>query len=393
MMSMTKLLPAAPAVALLLAGTAHAETRVSAVAGVDAGYATNPYLGTTNDLSSASVSVSLAPTISLVGPTSTIDLTGRVDRTIFARRYDDTTNWSLGSAAAFSLSPRSKLTLGAGFESRINTGLDTAWRLPGIPDDQAPLPDPSATDLAGQRTESWHANAGFQTALSARDTLNMSGSVVRLDYDNSGGPAYSGYTTYNGGLSLSRTFSEKLTAGFGVNYSKTDYERSFGSSRQIAPTVDATLSLAPRTSLAMSVGVSFTKVDGPNPSDKTGFYGRGSLCHRGDRSNACLTASHSTGATSRFGSSTITSVGADYSYSLTPRSSIRLGSQYSRSKSVGGGPLGETSYLNGSAAYQQQLTQRLSFSVNARYTDPTDSNVARKASFYGGVGLAYRLGR
>jgi len=155
------------------------------------------------------------------------------------------------------------------------------------------------------------------------------------------------------------------------------------------------LKLAPRTTLNLSAGATFNTESRPAaPSNSnTYFTGSAALCHQGDRSNFCVNASRSVGATSSAGSSAITQVGANYSYKLSPRSSFSLGGNYANTKSTGLGSAYDFSYISGSATYDHQLMERLSLTVKARYTDPIKSAIGRRQSFYGGVGLSYRFGR
>lgn len=390
----SRLLPTAPVAALLLmASAAQADTRASAIAGVDAGYGSNPYFGG-QDQSSGSVTFSLAPKVNVSGPTSNVMFSGKVDRTFFTKYFDDTTNWSVGAAADLKLSPLSSLSLSAGYSSTVNNGLNTSVTQPLPPGELPdPLPDPLITDAGGLRTKTLTGEAGFSTTLSPRDTLSFGGNVRDVDFPATYG---SSYREYGGNVSFMHSFSERFSGGVHVSYSKSDYDQAlFGTSEQISPGANITLNLAPRTVLQVSAGASFSKQTGPLATGGTRAYFSGSfsLCHSGDRSNACVTASRSVGATAQAGSSTITSIGASYDYKLTPRSSFQLGAQYSDTQGIGSATAVDTGYAVASAGYQRQINDRLSFTVNARYTDPFKSVISRGKSFYGGVGLTYRLGQ
>jgi outer membrane receptor protein involved in Fe transport len=391
-----RLFPTIPLAALLLAGAAYADTRASAVVSADAGYGENPFFGAgTQDNNSGTLTIAAAPRIEFVGPTSNLDLNGRVEHSFFTTHYPDVTNWSLGANAGVALGPRTNLKLGASYASNVNTGIATQIQ-PLPPEDPAiPLPDPSATENGGLRTKTLTGTAGIDSQISLRDTVNVSAALIKVDYQ---GPGSSSYTTYSGSAGLSHAFSDRMSGGFSATYAKTDYDQAaFGSFKAFSPALNMTFKLAPHTTLNVSAGATFnneTRAAG-GTTNSTHFSGSASLCHAGSRSNLCASASRSVGATSLAGSSTITQIAASYSYKLTTRSSISLGGSYSQTKSIGTAATPyEFSYLGSSATYTHQLKERLSLTVNARYTDPIKSTGGnRRQSFYGGVGLSYRFGR
>ncbi len=122
-----RFLPAIPLAALLLAGAAQAESRASAVVSAQAGYGSDPFYGSSgNQDSSGSVVVSAAPTMTFLGPTSNVSLTGNIEHTFFSRQYSDLTNWTLGGNAGVQLGPNSSFALAAVYASTINSGLATS---------------------------------------------------------------------------------------------------------------------------------------------------------------------------------------------------------------------------------------------------------------------------
>lgn len=395
MMLAARLLPTIPLAALLLAGAAHADTRASAVVSADAGYGANPFFdATTQGHNSGTITLSAAPRIEFVGPTSNLNLSGRVEHSFFTTYYPDVTSWSLGADAGLALGPRTNFRLGASYASNVNTGLETQIQ-PLPPQNPAnPLPDPTATENGGLRTKTLTGTAGVDSRISLRDTLNVSAAVLKVDYQGVGS---SSYTTYSGTVGVSHVFNDRMSGGLSATYAKTDYDQArFGSFKAFSPALNMTFKLAPRTTLNVSGGATFnneTNAAGVT-TNSTHFSGSASLCHAGERSNLCASASRSVGATSLAGSSTVTQLGASYSYKLTTRSSISLAGNYSNSKSISTVNGYEYSYIGGSATYTHQLKERLSLNVNARYTDPIKSTIGnRRQSFYGGVGISYRFGR
>jgi outer membrane receptor protein involved in Fe transport len=390
-----RLFPTIPLAALLLAGAAHADTRASAVVSADAGYGANPFFdATTQGHNSGTITIAAAPKVEFVGPTSNLNLSGRVEHSFFTTYYPDVTNWSLGADAGLALGPRTNFKLGASYASTVNTGLETQIQ-PLPPQNPAnPLPDPTATENGGLRTKTLTGTAGVDSQISLRDTLSVSAAVLKVDYQGVGS---SSYTTYSGTVGVSHVFNDRMSGGLSATYAKTDYEQAtFGSFKAFSPALNMTFKLAPRTTLSLSGGATFnneTSATGVT-TNSTHFSGSASLCHAGERSNLCASASRSVGATSLAGSSTVTQVGANYSYKLTSRSSISLGGNYSQTKSASAVNPYDFSYIGSSATYTHQLKERLSLTVNARYTDPIKSTIGnRRQSFYGGVGLSYRFGR
>jgi len=391
-----RFLPALPLVALLTAGVARAETKASVDLSAEAGYGSNPFLGVGSNQDTGTLSLTAAPAISIQGPTSNVDLTGRVQENIFTSHYTDTTNWSLGAASVLKLSPLSSFTLRAGYSSEIYSGIYGSGASPLPPAEGQPLPptpDPSITETAGLRTQTLTGNAGFQGTLSPRDTLTLSASAAKLYYPST---LNSDYVNYGGAVDVDHAFNSKFSGGLGFDYSKTDYDKTgYGSLQNLSPSARAMFKLSPRTTLNVSAGVTFSQSSGGlGPSTTaTYFSGNATLCNNGARSNLCVVAARSVGASGLAGNSTINSIGGNYSYTLTPRSSFRLSADYSESHTIGFGTGYDTGYLDASAGYQLQFTQRLSFTASARYTDPFKSPGARNTSFYGSLGVSYRLGR
>jgi hypothetical protein len=384
-----RMLPSLSLASLLLAGAAHAETRASATVGVEGGYGSNPALSNGSG-NAGSITGRIAPVVTILGPTTQLDLNGRLEQIVFTKGYDDMTNWTLGGELGVTLSPRSKLSISAGYSSYVQSAFSDISTPPGA--GELPQVDP---DLGGQRIENLDANASFSSQVSARDSLTVSAFVGDVNYD---GVAFAGnsYTSYGTSIGLSHAMNSRTSLGGSVAYTKSNYDvAANGSFQQISPSVNASLKLSPRLTLNVSTGVSFSQSKMPTGSSKrTHFSGSADMCYAGLRSNVCASASRSVGSTARTGNSTITTATLTYGYKLTARSSLNLNGRYSDSKSVDA-TFGNSSYSYGvaSANYQRQLGQRLSFSVSARYTEPFKSVNGGRRGFYGGAGVNYRLGR
>ncbi|GEM_PF-2524277 len=380
---------------LLLAGAAQAETTTSARVGVEAGYGSNPLLGTSGrGGETASLIGRFDPTVTISGPTSQIRLGGNVEHAIFSAGHRDITNWGLGAALTASLTPLSRIGLNANYASRVHNGF-SGYNSPLPPlEGEEPLPDPWEAELAGSRTKTLSGGANYSTSLSARTSLSLSAFASDVSYDDTT-VADRGYTSYGGSVGLSRATGQNSSIGVSLGYTTSDYDNAlFGHFTQVSPRVTAVLQVAPRLTLSGSAGVGFTRTTQPaGTRNHTNFTGEATLCHAGDRSRACAFAARGIGSGINSGTSTTTSAGARYSYKLSPQSSINLNGQYSEVQSIGLGVNRSYSHASGAASYQRDLAPRLSLSVTARYTNPITSTFNRKNSFYGGVGVNYRLGR
>lgn len=398
----SRMLPALPLAGLLMAGMAQAETTAGARVGVEGGYGSNPFLDSTTG-ASGSLTGRIEPTVTVVGPTSQIVTYGRLEHIVFTDHFKDMTNWSLGSTVSLTLSPRSNLRFTGGYSSQVQSAVSTVLPVPG--EGEQPGVDPSSGELGGRRIRNLNGSAGLTSQITARDELTVDAFVTDVNYEGALLNGYS-YTSYGGSLGVSHALNARTSLGGSVSYSKSKYDTaSFGDFQSITPSLNASIKLSPRLTLKASAGASFSRIKVPtvvvglltipgSTSNQAHFSGQAELCYAGLRSNLCLSASRSLGSTARAGNSTITNIGATYSYKLTPRSSINLGAQYAATTSIdiGGGNV-DYGYGVGSASYQQELGRRLSFSVTARYTEPFKSVSGRRKGFYGGAGINYRLGR
>ena len=387
-----RMLPALPLASLLLAGAAHAETRASARVGVEGGYGSNPFLDA-NSGSSGSLVSRIEPVVTVLGPTTQLDVNGRLEHILFTNGYDDMTNWSLGSSLGVTLSPRSQFSVSGGYSSQVQSAISSVLPIPG--EEGLPPIDPSGAELGGSRIENLNGNASFSSQLSGRTSVNASVFVSDINYDSVVFQGYS-YTSYGSSIGVSHSVSSRTSVGVSVSYSKSNYDlASYGDFQQISPSANVSIKLSPQLTLKASAGISFSQSKLlTGTTNQRHFSGSADLCYTGLRDNWCVTASRSLGSTARAGSSTITAFGVNYGYKLTPRSGINVSGQYSESKSVD--PFfGNVSYGYGiaSASYNQELGRRLSFSVSARYTEPFKSISGSRRGFYGGAGINYRLGR
>jgi hypothetical protein len=383
---------------LLASSAAMAETKATADVNVSGGYATNPYGSGSQDTGSATVNAAFTPSIIMTSPTGSLSLRGRVSHTEYTKRYSSSTDYNVTASAAQQLSSLMSIRASAGFNSQFRNLLDPILD-PGViqpenPDDPV-IVDPTAN--LEQRTESFFGSAGLNVTLSPRDTLSVFGQASDVEY--SGLSTLSrDHTSYGGGLSYSRAVGANTSVGLSFNASRADYKDGrLGDSTQFSPAAIFNTKLAPRLSLNVSAGVTFSEVSLLVGSTKhTSLSGSIGLCNVGDRSSLCANASQSVRPSAIGGTSTVTSVGANYRYELDPKSRIGAYVSYARSNSLVDLGNRKTSYGRGGVNYSRDLTQRLgataSVSYGKSFGSDFSSGIARSGNFYGTVGIRYRLG-
>lgn len=396
-MSMSRLLASSAAIAsLLVSGTSVAETRVGADVGANVGIASNPYGSTANSTASGTLNGSFTPFVTLLSPTGSTTLTGNVSHTEYTKLYDGTTDYSVSLSTAQKISPQASLSGGASYASYVNNGLypvvNPIIGAPINPNDPI-IVDPSAGANLRQRTEVLSGNAGLSFAVSPRDSIELSGRATKVSYPN-GSVLSQGYKSYGGSAFYMRTISANTSIGAGIDVSRSDYDNpAFGRSTQYSPTARLNTRLAPRLSLNVSAGVTFSESDFLGGSvNSTSFSGSVGLCREGDRASFCVTGSHGVSPSTLTGSSKVTALGATYRYALTPRSNINANLSYSRSESLNNLGNVDADYGVASISYDRQILQRLSAVASVGYSDSYGSFASRGANVYASIGVRYRLG-
>lgn len=383
--------------ALLLATSpAVADSRLGAEVGVNAGYTSNPFGANTNNAGAATLAGTFSPTLTILSPTGSTSLTGSVTHTEYARLYDGTTDYSVGASTNQQVSATTSLTGRVGYSSQVRNSLyPIADPITGLPNNpNAPvIVDPSGALSFAERIETISGNVGITTALSARDTISLSGQVTSAIFPTTSVAARS-YDVYGGSASYMRRISANTSVGLGLNVARSDYRRTaLGDTTQISPSAILQTKLNSRLSLRVAAGLTFSNIDlVTGKRHNTAFYGNGNLCYEGLRSSLCADASQSVSPTATSGTSTVTSFGAAYNYKLTARSNMSARLSYSTAKTLDLLGNGKSDFGQASLSYNRQITERLSGVISASYSDTFNSNVSRNASFYGTVGIRYRLG-
>lgn len=382
---------------LLASSAAIAETKVGADVAVNAGYASNPFgaVGGGNN-GTGTLSGSFLPSVVLISPTGTTTLDGQVTHTEYTNRYSATTDYGVSGSTRQQVSRMTALTASAGFRSFVHNSLYPIFDPSvGIPTDpSAPIIiDPSGATSFAERVETIYGSAGLTTSLSSRDSVSVTGRISDVRYPNGALAFNRPYSSYGGGIAYQRLIARDTSIGLGFDAGWADYRGGpLGDSTQLSPSVLFATKLAPRVSLNLSAGVTFSDTNVVGGSLKgTFFSGSASLCNQGDRSNLCASLSRSVSPTSFSGTSKVTAFGLNHSYKLDPRSEISTTISYSRAGSVG--TLARTTdYGTASVGYSRQVAPRLSATLQLSYSDTFNSSLSRGSNFYGAAGLKYRLG-
>ena len=385
------------AAAALSASPALAETTVGGVVALNGGYGSNPQLitGPSGGGSTATGVATFSPVITFAGPRTTANINGNLSYTYYSKNYNDQTDYTIGGTVSQQLSPTSSALLGGRYSRRTLTALDALTDpVTGLP------PDPTLIVNGGRKVEQFSANAGYNTRLSTRYSLEVHGDTSATNYLNESLAALgsSDVVSYGGGFSVTGQVSRRVQLGGGLDVRKTDYKQNlFGDGTQYTPTLIANVQLSPTIKLAANGGVTFIKIDsvaGVMPgSNSTTLSGSVSLCQTRPRTTMCVNVRRTVSPTTYAGSSTVTVAGASYQYATSPRGSATANLNYSRSQALSGPLRNDYSYLEADAGYRHQVTQRLSATANARYVNPINSRLAQKSNFYANIGISYRLGR
>ena len=381
---------------------AFAETRVGADLGLDGGYATNAFSAAGGSTGSATVTASFRPFVDILSPAGNTRISGDVSRTEYSRLYDGQTDFGGFLVTQLRAGPRTSLSGNASYSSRVVNALNPLYNPipPGSEDPNLPtIVDPSTGGTFARRTRMLNGGLQLVQQVSARDSLTFQANGAMMRYGKQGANPLlpqSDYDMFGGGIGYQRSISATTAIGASVNASRTHYKTSgFGNTTTISPALTLQTKLSPTVTLSADAGVTFADTDLAGGSHKsTSPSGNISICkQRGERSSFCLTGAHSVSPSGFAGMSRQTSIGASYSYALDPRSQLTASASYARQSGIKGvSNTGTYDYGQASLGYSRQVSRRLSAVASVSYADSFNSITARKANFYGSVGLRYRIG-
>jgi hypothetical protein len=382
--------------ALTGAGSAHAETILSADLTVKGQVANNPYLLPGSETSAAAVTASFAPKLTYTDSTATLGILGNIEHTEFSRSYRGTTNYYVTSNLAKRLSPKLSLSADLGYDSSITTANDLVTvptTLQPIVGPNPSLPSTVAINALQSRRESFSGDAGFDFQPTARDSWH-----VRSGFSLTRYPAQvvnANYNYFSSSLNYQRVLDGRTSVGVSGSVSRVDYlDTSNGDATTLSPQVTFSSQLDPHWSLSGSAGASFTATQTIiGKLHSTAFSGSISLCRGFERAKLCLNGSRSVQPSLLGGVLPQTNLGAVYSVQLDDRSNIDASANYSISqRQVVGGGLQPLGYGRASLTYNRRITERLKAFVGAGYAGSYHDTISRNANFELNFGLTQTIG-
>ena len=380
----------------LIAISAHAETSSGVGLGGSVEYVSNPFLLNTQDTAATRARVSIAPFIEERSARSSLRVSGDASFLAYSRRYKESVD--LDTQVSYRNTLTRQLSVHAGLSLSSSSG-GSYTAAPVLLDPLAPPVEPRLNDIANvgfqDRTTQASASAGLNYTINDRNSVYLDYDASVLRYPRA--VNRSEYSSYGQTVGYSRVISPRVTAGASVRVSKVDYLGGpLGDATIISPSINGGLRINSRWRANGSVGFSTTRVTvffGKLTS--TNFNGNLSLCRSDTRTNLCLDAARATGASSIDGVRTTTTIGASYSYKLTPRDSFSASAGYSRAGSavralIPVGQTGTIDYFNASGSFSRQFARRLSGSVSTGYNRST--SLGARSSYYATIGVNYSFG-
>lgn len=354
------------------------------------GYQTNPFLLETPEAGVARGDLSLSTFVEDRTARSSLRVGANVGYSKFSRLYRDSIN--LGAQVGYSNTLTRQLSVRAGLTMNSSIGgsyfTDPAFSTPLPTDPVPPVVDITLVGLQS-RTTSVAASTGVTFTPDSRNsfTLGHNASITRFP----DGAGRNEYSSISQNASYSRVFSSRLNVGASVNVARVNYFGSeFGDAVIISPLINGSLRVARNWTLTGGVGFSSTRVNVfGGKLTSTDLSGNLSACRTDTRTNWCLNASRSTGASSFDGVRTTTSYSTSYSYKLSSRDTLSASAGYSRASVPQFSTRSATSYLTGSANYSRRLSSRISGQIIGGFTRSTFEGTRSNA--YASIGINYNF--
>ncbi len=392
MVSVVRVISAALAATPFLWSAARAGTVTSGMnASGSIGYQTNPFLLESPDGGVARADISGSTFVEERTARSSLRVGANATYSKFSRLYRDSIN--LGAQVGYTNQISRQLSLRAGLAMNSSIGgsyfTDPTFVTP-IPTDT--IPPPVDITLVGlqSRTTSVSANTGLTYTPDSRNsfTLSHNGSIARYP----GAVARSEYSSISQTVGYSRVINSRFNAGASINVARINYFGiDQGDAVILSPSVNGSLRVARNWTLSGGVGFSSTRVNVfGGKLTSTDLSGNFSACRADSRTNWCLNASRSTGASSFDGVRTTTAFGTSYSYKLSSRDTLSASGNYIRSAAPQFSTRGGTSYLSGSANYSRRFSSKLSGQVTGGFTRSMFEGTRSNA--YASIGINYNFG-
>lgn len=374
-------------------GLAYGDDTITASADVsaNAGYSSNPFSAVGSNLGSGYVQARVTPEIKLTSLQSTLTLQGLASYKRYFEHYTDSDDF--GARLDYAGKPTARINTAAslrydnsviGQNDFFSNPLDTSVTSP---------PVTSGADLslygARYRRQTGQANAGIDIALSSRDRLAQSAFYLVSRYGKIGILAnYNGYGETTG---FSRQVTQALQLGVQGSISRYDYKTNLGSTTVYSPQATFSLALASEWKLDGALGASFVSREGA--SAKTTLTGSANLCRVASRSNFCVSGQRAALPNGIGQIQNELLLGMRYSYKLTEHSMVTANVNYTKNSAAPGAIIGGTSYLRSALGYDRRISERVHFTMDARYAKLYYGPVIHPGDFGGQLGIIVKLGR
>lgn len=363
-----------------------------------AGFETNPFLIELPDTGTASLRLSVVPTFSRQGALGDLRISARIEHIEYARNYDSVQNAGADLGSRFVLSEQVEGTVDLSFDSGVFvTDLTGFGPFDGAPDDTEPLSGVDDITLLGldQRRTQYQAAGGLLFQLSERDELETAMSFRADRYGSEDSPGLEETDFLSGRVSYAHQVNGELTIGVAFDASEIDFvEQSLGRITTIFPQLIVELSLSPNWQLTGSSGVARIRSSTDSSEETTtAVAGDVSLCRSGVRADFCLIGTRQVVPLGIGGGGLQSRVGASYSYRLSERETLSLSADYGRASETSGFSGSTIETIGEYLRYELDLSERITLSADARYTELRSDLGPDVSNFQALVGLTGRLGR
>jgi hypothetical protein len=264
--------------------------------------------------------------------------------------------------------------------------------------------EPDLIETGGQgRFNSFQVGTSVDHTISHRDSFSLGGSVT---FASSEDARASDYRSDRIVASYNRSLSGRTSLNAGVIGGRADYDEednvgglAAGDGTFMTPTLGMSHRLTEALTASISVGASFSSVEGPDGQKikKVSPAGSVSLCQRQSRGRLCLTGSQSAEPTTFGGITTVSSGQVFYSRVIGLTDSLHASARYSRrgSNLLQAEEGTDTSYSVFAvlAGYNRKIAERL-----YAFVTPSYARTHRKAlnepheNYQISLGVRYRFG-
>ncbi|WP_420383822.1 hypothetical protein [Novosphingobium sp.] len=362
----------------------------SADPSINAGYANNPFLEQGSGRGSGYVQARIDPEVKFINELTTITVAGMDTYKQYFQHYGSTND--IGAYVDYAGKPSTRLRTHAKL-SYDNSIIGQNEFTTGSPDtglSSAPVTSGSDISLIGtrDRRQQLQAEGGLVYTLSQHTTLTTTAYYVHARYSHLTLGDYDGFGDTTG---ISRQVAERVQLGVQGSFAYYTYKAGFGHTSIYSPQASFSVGLTSYWKFDGAVGASF--VDNSVSGSTTTFTGNINICRNTPRSDFCMTARRAALPT---GSGQIQNellIGTNYSYKITPLSTVTLNANYTQNSAIQSFITGPSKYLRGSVGYDRRVTERVHFTLEARYANIYGTSVHRSADYGAQAGISVKIGR